>query len=270
MKELKKITKEELNKILETHKEFFDPELVYYDEDEYEYLLADLSNTDLHGVDLHGADLRKATMYGADLRGANLSGANLSGANLNDADLSGANLENAIVGASLRDANLSGANLYDADLSGASLRGANLSGADLRAANLYVSNLNDTNLKNIKYDNSTLFLGIQCPEEGSFIGYKKVPHRDGDKIVKLLITEDSQRTSGTSRMCRCSKAKVLSITELDGTESETKSIENGYYDSFTYTVGQTKEVMFDPNRFDPDYRKKGIYFFITRDEAVRS
>lgn len=270
--ELKKITKEELNEMLETHKSFFDPDLVYYDEDEYEYLLANLSHTDLHGVDLNHTDLRKADLREADLTGADLSGADLSGALLSYSNLSGANLTGAnLTGTSLHHADLRKADLTDANLTCSDLREADLSDADLSGTNMYHSWLIGTKLDNIKYTVSTSFYTIQCPEEGSFIGYKKVVDRNNNKkILKLLIPEDAKRTSDTSRMCRCSKATVLSITELDGTSSETKTIENGYYDAFTYTVGQTKEVMFDPDRFDPEYRKKGIFFFITRDEAVRS
>lgn len=56
---------------------------------------------------------------------------------------------------------------------------------------------------------------LVCPEKGSFIGYKKC--RD-DLIVELEIPEDALRSSATTRKCRCSKANMLSITNLDGSE----------------------------------------------------
>ena len=105
---------------------------------------------------------------------------------------------------------------------------------------------------------------MQCPEEGSFIGFKKA----GGKIVKLLIPEEAKRSSATSRKCRCSKAKVLSITELDGSDSGLESIQSDYSAGFVYKVGEEVSVPdFDENRWDEC--STGIHFFITRDEAVR-
>lgn len=113
--------------------------------------------------------------------------------------------------ANLRGANLSGANLNSANLSGASLYNANLSGDSLYNANLYSSNLNNANLNNVKTNMYTIGYNLACPEEGSFIGYKKV----GKYIVKLLIMEDSKRNSATTLKCRCDKAKVLDIEKID-------------------------------------------------------
>ena len=98
--------------------------------------------------------------------------------------------------------------------------------------------------------------------KGSFIGYKKADN----KIVELLITEDAKRSSSTTRKCRCSKAKVLSITSLDGKEEYTK-VASGYDSNFVYEVGKVIEVKdFDKNRWNEC--SNGIHFFITRDEAV--
>lgn len=140
-------------------------------------------------------------------------------------------------------ADFSGANLRGADLNGAYLFGADLSGADLSGAK-------------INYP-------IVCPEEGSFIGFKKCD----DYIVKLQILEDSLRSSATSKKCRCSKAKVLSITELDGSECDIKSINSNYDKTFVYSIGEIVSVEnFDKNRWNEC--APGIHFFITRQEAV--
>ena len=182
------------------------------------------------------ADLRDANLSGADLRSADLSSADLSGADLCCADLSGADL---------RCANLSGANL----------RGANLSGANLSGAE---------NIDKTAWDAYTAFYPLQCPETGSFIGYKKA----ADKIVMLEICADAKRSSATSRKCRCSKAKVLAITNLDGSESGLSEIESDYDEDFIYCVGETVEVPdFDENRWNEC--TAGIHFFITREEAVK-
>ena len=192
----------------------------------------------------------------ANLSGANLSGADLRGANLSGADLIGANLS----GANLYIANLSGANLRGADLRGADLIGANLNEANLRGADLNEANLRGADL----YEAKNLNFPIACPEKGSFIGFKKCQN---NMIVKLEITEDALRCSATGRKCRCSKAKVLSITNLDGTESNIEFVSSKRDPFFIYKVGEIVEVKdFDTNRWN--VCSTGIHFFITRQEAV--
>ena len=247
---------EEIRIVLEKHEKWLKNELGG--------IRADLSGADIYGLDLRGAnlyganliraDLRVAYLIKADLREANLSGANLSGADLYEANLSGADLYGAnLYGANLSGANLSGADLREANLSGANLRGADLSGANLRLA------------KNIP----SYACRLVCPEEGSFIGFKKARTTAPDfreAIVKLLITEDAKRSSATTRKCRCDKAKVISITSLDGKENFTTAY--SYYDRiFQYTVGQTVVIDdFDEDRWNEC--STGVHFFITREEAI--
>ena len=157
--------------------------------------------------------------------------------------------------ADLRNANLSGTDLSDANLSGTDLRGANLRNADLSDAK---------NTDKIAWDAHTAFYPLQCPETGSFIGYKKA----ADKIVMLEICADAKRSSATSRKCRCSKAKVLSITNLDGSDSGLTEVRSNYSKEFVYCVGEIAEAPdFDENRWNEC--SAGIHFFITRGEAVK-
>ena len=200
---------------------------------------ANLKDADLGNASLDGADLEGAYLRGAYLRGANLRGANLRGASLEYADLRGANLEYA----DLRNANLEYANLRNANLEYADLRGANLKGAD--------------------YSEYTSFLTYQCPIEGSFIGWKKC----GRYIVKLKICEDADRSSSTSLKCRCSKAEVLEIQNLDGSSAGITEICSDYNKDFIYKVGETVEVKdFDKCRWNEC--STGTHFFIDRDVAV--
>lgn len=137
----------------------------------------------------------------------------------------------------------------------ADLSEANLSRADLSEANLYGANL--SRAKNLSFP-------IACPEEGSFIGFKKCRN---NRIVKLEIPADALRCSATGRKCRCSKAKVLSIANLDGTASNIQFASSNHNPGFIYKVGETVEVKdFDPNRWNEC--STGIHFFITRQEAV--
>ena len=250
---------EQIEKILEEHKAWLN---------RTGGAKADLHGADLCGADLCGADLRDAYLYGANLRDADLRDADLYGANLRDADLYGANL----CGANLCGANLCDADLRDADLYGANLCGANLCDADLRDADLYGANLCDANLcdadlrganlRGVRYNEQTAYYAMQCPEKGAYIGYKKAE----GKIVELEIQADAKRSSATTRKCRASKAKVLSITSIDGKEhfEEAKSSRD---QSFVYRVGKTVEV----KDFDEDRWKEcstGIHHFITREEAA--
>ena len=196
-------------------------------------------------ADLSWRDLRFANLSGVDLHGADLTGTDLTGANLRFADLSEACLCDAI---------LSGANIYRANLIKANFDGADLSCADLSEACLYMTNLIDA--KNIDFP-------ISCPEKGSFIGFKKA----NGLIIELEIPSDALRSSATSRKCRCSKAKVISITNPDGSPSDVTSIPSSWDSNFVYRIGDIVEVTdFDTNRWNEC--APGIHFFITRQEAV--
>ena len=219
---------------------------------------ADLRDADLCGADLRGSNLRCANLCDADLCDANLCGANLCDADLCDANLCGAYLRGAnLRGANLCDADLRGANLYGADLRGADLRGANLCDADLRGANLYGADLRGANLRDAKG------CYLSCPTEGSFIGWKKA----SGHIVKLRIPEDARRSSATGHKCRCDKAYVMEIQNMDGTKATEDTVRSDHDKNFVYTVGATVEVPdFDDNRWNEC--APGIHFFIDRREAV--
>lgn len=246
--------------------------------------IPDGQQADLRGANLRGANLREARLYGADLRGAKLHKANLCGAYLGEAkffraNLSGAYLRGAklfkadlretdlrmadlrgadLYGADLRGADLRMANFYGSDLRGANLREANLYGVDLREANLYGAYLRGADLTgaHINYP-------IACPETGSFIGFKKA----NGLIVELQILDTAMRCSATSRKCRCSEAKVISITTLDGDSTDITEVFSDFDNNFIYKVGEIVKVEnFDTNRWNEC--SSGIHFFITRDEAV--
>ena len=197
------------------------------------------------------ANLCDADLYDANLRGVDLHGANLRGVDLRNADL--------------RDADLRGANLYGANLRGANLYGANLRGADLCGANLCDADLcGAKNVDSVQWSICSAFYPLQCPESGLFVGYKKA----SGHIVKLEICEDALRSSATSRKCRCSKARVLAIQNIDGSLSDHTKVASDYDPNFVYELGKIVSV----DNFDTDRWNEcaaGIHFFITRDEAVK-
>ncbi|WP_347171927.1 pentapeptide repeat-containing protein [Parabacteroides distasonis] len=230
---------------------------------------ANLRGANLCEANLRGANLREANLCGANLREANLCGANLREANLRGANLREANLRGAdLRGADLCEANLRGANLREANLRGADLRGADLCeadlrGADLRGANLREADLRGADLREANHNEGTAFLLSQCPD-GAFIGYKKA----SSHIVKLLVPEDAKRSSATTLKCRCSKAKVLEIQNLDGSKSDLMAVPSDRDENFIYVVGKEKEVEdFDEDRWNEC--STGIHFFISREMAVK-
>ena len=254
---------------------------------------ADLSGVNLRGVNLSEADLRgvnliKANLRDTNLRGANLRCAYLTGANLIRADLRGVDLIRADLRdtdlrdaslkyanlrcinlryADLRGANLSDTNLMDADLGNADLRRVDLSDTDLRCANLIgvdlrEASLNNADLSGVITNMYTVGYNLACPEEGSFIGYKKA----SEYIVKLLILEDAKRSSATTAKCRCDKAKVLDIENVE-TGEKIEEIESNFDSEFIYKVGEIVTVdNFDDDRWNEC--TSGIHFFINRENAI--
>ena len=238
------MNQQELNQVLDLHKKWLNDEEV----GSRAYLReADLRGADLREANLRGADLREANLRGADLSGADLRGAYLSEADLSRADLSGAYLR--------------GANLREADLSGANLRGADLSGADLSGADLSEADLSRADLSGVIFNENTSMFALQCPEEGSFIGWKKCRN---ETLVKLQITENSKRSSATSLKCRASECLVLAIEDANGLPiSQATSKQDS---TFIYEVGKIVRVdNFDENRWNEC--STGIHFFISKEMA---
>ena len=201
-------------------------------------------------------DLHRKWLYGEEGgKRADLCHADLSYADLCHADLCYANLRYA----NLRCANLRCADLRCADLRCADLRCANLSGADLSGAK-----------------NATLAFARACicPQEGSFVGWKKACYRDEENyrnecIVKLEIPADAKRSNGTARKCRASKARVMGIETIDGKPLDGSiRVFSDHDEDFTYANG----FMVEPTEPFCENRWKecasGIHFFITREEAV--
>ena len=140
----------------------------------------------------------------------------------------------------------------------ANLRGAGLSGTDLSGA------------ENVP------FIPLACPDTGAFFGFKKAKLYSPDEsaqqdvIVELEILADARRSSATGRKCRCDKAKVLSITTLDGMAvgADAGTVRSSYDSDIVYEVG---EIVTEPNFCEDRWEEcaPGIHFFINRQEAVQ-
>ena len=136
------------------------------------------------------------------------------------------------------------------------------------------SNLDDSDVRESNFDNVRLIRSsgtlLKCPEEGSFIGFKKIFLGNNPLLCKLEIPADAKRSSAFGRKCRCSKAKVLEIWGKDCDGDYLVPISRGYshHDpTFEYKVGETiYPDSFDDNRWDEC--SNGIHFFITKQEAI--
>ena len=154
------------------------------------------------------------------------------------------------------------------------------------------ADLSKTTFTNCLADTHTRGFQLACPEKGEYIAFKmarvpvydksgknatsdmmngKYKHDTHDEcvIIELKIPKDAKRSSATTRKCRASKAKVLSITSIDGKKHYKKALSqyrcNGL---FVYEVGKTVVTKngFEENRWIEC--AAGIHHFITRDEAV--
>ncbi len=198
----------------------------------------------LWGSNFKVADLSLAVMTGSELCDCTFESADLTGADLAFTDLDNAVFKNAI----LKYARVEHAvRSYWADFTGADVTGVEFSGCEL---------------------DEEFFEGaigfhphMRCPEEGSFIAWKKC--RD-DRIVKLLIPETAKRTGASTYCCRASEARVLEIWDRDG-EPCAKAVSHADED-FIYRKGET---VYPKKTFDDHLLEdgSGIHFFLTRTEA---
>lgn len=214
----------------------------------------------LYQQQLVNIDFYRENLRGVDLKESNISQSSFRRAILKEADLADTNLQHT----QMNLVDLQYANLEGADLRYANLQNANLTGANLKHANLFGADLRGAILDNILIDEDTIGYYSQCPEEGSFIGYKTAENH----IVVLQIPADAKRSSGTTLKCRCDKAKVLRIETKDGTIAGKTSVKSDYAVNFFYTVGEMVIAdSFNENRWEEC--SHGIHFFMNKEVAKK-
>ena len=128
-------------------------------------------------------------------------------------------------------------------------------GADLTGANLTGAYLTDADLRKIQS------ITRICPEDGSFIGYKKA----SNCVVKLEIPAEAKRHNYIGgRKCRCEFAKVIEIRNSKG-----HKIKEAIGDWSNKAVYRTGEMVY-PDSYDPNPLvecSNGIHFFVSHQEA---
>ena len=210
-------------------------------------------------LDLSCIELTDADLTGFNLKDIKFSLSAFERVTFNNADLSRCEMENALFdGCSFRSAKFDGANMR-----GASMRCCDMSGSSIRGADLFCAVLEKAKLDSVIVDEHTKWFRMHCPETGAFLGYKKCVN---DRLVRLLIPAEAKRTSATLPSCRCSKAKVLSIQNFEGTE-EFEEAWSLVDENFVYRKGQWVEVPdFNEDRFMDS--TTGIHFWMSREEAI--
>ena len=197
-------------------------------------------------------------MWDCDIKNAYLKGANFFDAEICSCDFSGSDLERACFAcADFDDAIFVNTKLCNADFDFARRTyWTDFSNSDMTGLNTADVDFDPENIKNVK----GLHMYSFCPDEGSFIAWKKC--REG-KVVKLLIPENASRKGNTRYSCRASEAVVLDIFDRKG-NSVGEAVSRCDKD-FKYIRGEkVVPKIIDPKR---NGDVSGIYFVLSRADA---
>lgn len=249
---------------------------------------ANLSHAYLRQAHLMETNLSKATFVEADFSSARIFLSNLDGCIGDGALFIGTRIcDCSVRNASLKKAGFLMADVFDSDFKGSDLEEAKFSGADMDNTGFADTNLKNASLmfasrtywsdftnadmtgvltEEVDFD-PELIKGVKgleqsicCPEEGSFVAWKKC--REG-KILKLLIPERAERKGNTRRSLRASEAVILEIFDKDGyPDKEAYSL---YDEEFKYVKGE--KVYAGEADYEHLGDVAGIYFVLSRKEA---
>lgn len=171
----------------------------------------------------------------------------------------------------IKDSNFDNCDFYSSDFTSNHIINVSFKNSFIAFSNFYMSQIVNLKINNCRMRNNS-YLEMECPEEGSFIGYKKlVDFYNNEYICKLLIPEDAKRSSATSKKCRCSYAKVLEIKNIKNGEMVSSVLHNvrifSEYKHINYKVGDfVFPDEWDENRFNEC--SHGIHFFMNKKYAL--
>ena len=281
----KTVTEAELKKILENHKHWLNKDCTGWQCMRANLLHAYIGYMDLSGIEFRSIDFEGAIFSNVNLSGVIFDGCCLDRANFLDTNLAKTRFTSTTFNhaefsnVDLSEAAFPSANFYMTRFSSCVARKTNFENCVFSFTEFTQTDITDAKLKDVelrytkfpfdKIDRTenAPYLPSICPDAGSFTGWKKAGTDGVDVLVCLEIPADAKRLSGAGRKCRCDKAKVLGIYNLDGTPSERTEAYSGYDSDFVYRVGETVSVPnFNENRFNEC--AEGIHFFITRQEAI--
>lgn len=252
---------------------------------------AKFSGAKLEGANFMSVDLTDAVLDDIDIHNGSISHSDLTRVHAKRGNYINCHMwdncyENSVFSASrfiaaelcdgdFRGADLSSCDFRWTDIDYVCFDNANLSNVDMRwTKNSYWASFQEANMEDIELDGSpvndesvegakNLFIPMVCPEEGSFIAWKKC--RDG-KVAKIQILENALRTGGTRYTCRASEVLILEIYDGEETCDEAVNISD---DKVIYHKG---DYIKDEEEFDSsiNHNGTGIHFYITRAEAERA
>lgn len=231
----------------------------------FDFSRASFSNCCFKGIDLHETIFERACIFNCSFEDANL------------------------MDAKFRDAHIRKTSFHSSFLFGADFRSVTFSDCDFTESRVSETTCWQNSDFNCMEESSKYpHIPYVCPEEGSFIAWKKCvirpEHWEWNHkpsfddwcrcIVKLMIPEHAKRSSGTGRKCRASEAVVLQIQKLNGEILEDEHVKyDGLVSSifdldFLYRVGKTVKPRqgFVNDRWTEC--APGIHFFVSRGEAV--
>ena len=244
---------------------------------------ATIINTKFDSADLdecyfNGATLYNVSFYMTTIKSSDFTVSNLDQINFNNASISTTDFVLAVVSdTTFNSSDIVKVNFTNSQINTSSFNFANINSSTFNYAILskvcvYMSGIWNTIFENVKCygcninnveSNKIPYVSLACPSEGSFIGWKVI---DGC-LIKLLIPEDAKRSSATTHKCRCSKAKVLDIINLQTNKVEKVLLNTNYYPNIIYKIGE----MVYPNTFDENRLNEcayGIHFFVDKQEAI--
>ena len=231
---------------------------------------ADFTDCSLNDVAFANSRLRRASFHSAECTDCDFENTDCTKCDFTMANLSSAHLENTdCTECDFTMANLSSAHLENTCFFLSSFSQTNLTNAMAHGADFRECDFVNCELEGLHADEDTVGYFLVCPEKGEFTAFKKAELYGGDElvIVELKVPASALRSSACSRKCRVSKAKVVSITSLDGKKKYKQNAYSMYASSFAYKLGSTVEVKnFDKNRWNEC--SSGIHCFMTRNEAV--
>ena len=187
---MKKMTKKELKSLLDD----------FRNKEGEEYL--DLTYISMRTKKLEGMDFSRVDFSNSDFKDVNFKSCKFDNAKLQHTKF--------------ENCDLSGSSFAYADLFSADLRTCDLSGSNFDGADFFAALLWEAKLDNLFVTDRTKFFRNYCPEEGYIFGYKKCFN---ERMVQLLIPKDAKRCSSTTNACRCDKARVVAITDVNKKES---------------------------------------------------
>ena len=234
---MKKMTKKELKSLLDD----------FRNKEGEEYL--DLTYISMRTKKLEGMDFSRVDFSNSDFKNVNFRSCKFDNAKLQHTKF--------------ENCDLSGSSFAYADLFSADLRACDLSGSNFDGTDFFAALLWEAKLDNLLVTDRTKFFRNYCPEEGYIFGYKKCFN---ERMVQLLIPKDAKRYSSTTNACRCDKARVVAITDVNKKESYKEAM--SFVDpNFIYRLGEMVYAdSYNEDRWHDS--SHGIHFWMTFEEAL--